>query len=60
MEALSATLVTIGNGIVAIAGDLASPFTIAVAALAASFAWMAVVDLEDLARQGNKPAAQRH
>lgn len=60
MEALSAGLVTVANGLIAVLGQVTSPFAVAVGLLAAAFSWLAVVELEDLDRQGTKPETPRH
>lgn len=60
MDALGDGLVTMANGALTALDGVMSPLTAAVGVLIAGFAWLAVIELETLARQGTKPDISRH
>ena len=60
MDALAAGLVTLLNGLFKAIGALASPVVIATVLAAAALAWLAVIEIEELNRQGTKPGIGRH
>jgi hypothetical protein len=60
MDTLGAGIITIFNGLHAAVSHVVSPLTIAIGLLAASLAWLAAVDLEELNHRGAKPRVGRH
>jgi hypothetical protein len=60
LSALTATAVTVFNGVVAAGAVLLNPVTVSVVVLAGSLAWLAAIELEELTRQGTKPDIQLH
>lgn len=48
------------NGLLTIVGALASPLTIALAISAVSLAWLALIEIDELDRQGTKPEIGMH
>ena len=60
MNAIASGLTTIANGVFAVAGAVASPLVIGGVISAVSIVWLAATRLEELNRQGTKPAVQRH
>lgn len=60
IDTLADGLVTIVNGLLALLGALASPVTLAVVAMVVSFAWLAVLETDELDRQGMKPDVGLH
>jgi hypothetical protein len=60
MSILSAGLVVIVNGLLTMLGAIASPLTIAGAAGLAALVWLALIEVDELDRQGIKPRVGRH
>lgn len=60
MSILSAGLVVIVNGLLTMLGALASPLTIAGIAGGAALVWLALIETDELNRQGVKPTVGRH
>lgn len=60
MDAVANGLVTLFNGLVGVLDAVASPWTFAIGAIAASLAWLAVIEIEELDRQAAKPEVGRH
>ena len=60
MDALGSGLVTLVNGLLAVLGALGNPVSLALVAIGASLAWLALVRIEELDRQGTKPTVTRH
>lgn len=60
MEALTAGLTTIANGVLSALGALGSPVAIALMLSAASLSWLALVEIHELDRLGAKPNVTRH
>ncbi len=48
------------NGLFELVGHLLSPVAIALVAVAAGFAWLTAVELEELDREGTKPTIAIH
>lgn len=59
MDALANGLVTIVNGLWAIVDGLLSPVALMSIVIAASLAWIALIELDELNRQGTKPEIER-
>lgn len=60
METLSNGLVTIANGAIRLVDLSAHPVIFVVALMAAGFAWLCMIELDELDRQGTKPQVGRH
>lgn len=60
MDVLGSGLITMFNGFVALLGTLASPMALAVVVVVASLVWLALIEIEELNRQGTKPDVGRH
>jgi hypothetical protein len=60
MDALASGLITLLNGARAMALATLSPVAMAVIICAVSMAWLAMVEVELLNRQGTKPRVGRH
>ena len=60
METLGNGVITMANGALTILGMAASPVAIALVALAGGLAWMALIEVEELDRQGTKPEVGLH
>lgn len=60
MDVVSTGLVILANGLMEMAGAVASPMTIAGAAGAAALVWLANIEVDELNRQGIKPQPGRH
>lgn len=60
MDILSSGLIVIVNGLLTMLGALASPLTIAGAAGAGALVWLALIEVDELNRQGIKPLVGRH
>jgi len=60
MTILSNGFFTIFNGAWSTLHDLASPVAIAVVICAASLTWLAILECDELDRQGTKPVIGRH
>jgi hypothetical protein len=60
MDALSAGIITIFNGIHAAFNHVLSPIALTICILGATMAWLAAVDVEELNRRGTKPRVGRH
>lgn len=56
---LAAGLITIVNGAWSIVDTLVHPLTFVLLILGASFAWLALLEKDELARQGTKPEIGR-
>lgn len=55
ISALTNGVITVLNGLWSILDLIFSPLTIVILALAASFAWLALLERDELDRQGTKP-----
>lgn len=60
MEILGSGLITLFNGLVAMVGAVSSPITIAVVLCALALGWFAMLEVDELDRQGTKPEVGRH
>lgn len=60
MDILGSGLITLLNGFLAMLGALASPIAIAVVLCAAGLGWFALLEIDELDRQGTKPEVGRH
>lgn len=54
-ESLASGIITVLNGLWAIVGAVLSPITIIVVLTAVSFAWLALLENDELDRQATKP-----
>lgn len=59
MNALTNGLITVANGLVALADGATTPVALMCAVVAASLAWLALIELDELNRQGTKPEIER-
>lgn len=60
METLGAGLITLANGALELILHVASPIVIIGALLVSSLAWMCLIEIDELDRQGTKPEIGRH
>ena len=60
MEILTNGIYTLLNGLLTFLGGLASPVTIALVISAASLAWLALLECDELDRQSIKPVVGTH
>lgn len=60
MSILASGLVVIVNGLLTMLGAVASPLTIAGAFGAGALVWLALIEVDELNRQGVKPRIGRH
>lgn len=60
MEHLASGIITLLNGLWFALGAFASPLAIAGVLAAASLAWLARMEVDELDRQGVKPLVDRH
>ena len=60
MEILGSGLITLLNGFLAMLGAFASPMAIAAVLCAVGLAWFALLEIDELDRQGTKPEIGRH
>lgn len=60
MEILGNGLITLANGALSALLSLASPLTIAGVLMGVSLLWLALMEVEELDRQGSKPEVGRH
>jgi hypothetical protein len=60
MDAFSSGLITTLNGLFGLVTALASPVVLAIVFTAGALAWLGLVELELLNRQGAKPRVGRH
>lgn len=60
MDPIGNGLITFLNGLESLLGALASPFAIAAIVVVVSLAWLAIIELDELSRQANKPEVGRH
>ena len=60
MEIFTNGMYTLLNGLLTFLHDLASPVTIALVICAVSLAWLAVLECDELDRQGIKPVVGTH
>ncbi len=60
MDILASGLVVIVNGLLTMLGAIASPLTIAGVAGVAALVWLALIETDELNRQGVKPQVGRH
>ena len=60
MDILATGLVVIVNGLLTMLGAIASPLTIAGVAGVAALVWLALIEVDELNRQGVKPQVGRH
>lgn len=60
MDTITNGLITIANGLLDLASRVVSPITVLVVLLVASYAWLCLIELDELDRQGTKPEIGRH
>ncbi len=60
MSVLSAGLLTLLNGLLALVGAIISPVALAVLVLGVGFLWLARLEIDQLNRQATKPEIGRH
>lgn len=60
MDELASGIITLLNGIWMALTSLASPLVLAGVAMAAGLLWLALIEVDDLDRQGSKPVVERH
>jgi len=59
MDALANGLVTVANGARTLADGVLTPVALMCAVIAASLVWLALIELDELNRQGTKPEIER-
>lgn len=60
MDPIGNGLITFVNGLQSLIGVALSPFAIAVVVAISALAWLALIEIEELDRQGGKPEVGRH
>lgn len=60
MSELANSVLTLANGAYNLAVSFANPLVWVVAAMAAGFWWLALVEIDEINRQGAKPVVGRH
>lgn len=60
MEILGNGLVTLANGAWVAVTSIASPITLAIIGMAVGLLWLALIETDELDRQGTKPEVGRH
>ena len=60
MNSLINAFVAFANGLYNLTHHLASPGTAAVVIIAASLAWLACIEIDELNRRGTKPTVETH
>jgi hypothetical protein len=60
MEKVSSSLITLANGSVELLLGVTNPLVLVAAALGLSFTWLALIERDELDRQGTKPEIGQH
>jgi hypothetical protein len=60
MDQLASGIITLLNGVWLALTSLASPLVLAAVGMVAALVWLALIEVDELDRQGAKPVVERH
>ena len=60
MDSLASGLITMANGLLTMLGAIASPLALALFVMGVSLTWLALIEIDELDRQGAKPEVGTH